>query len=47
MRKILMSLVILALVYNGADAGIFKEEVVLLIFPAFPGSSGNPQTHRV
>jgi len=29
MRKILMSLVILALVYNVADAGIFKEEVSL------------------
>ena len=27
MRKILMSLAILALVYNGADAGLFKEDV--------------------
>lgn len=29
MRKILMSLAILALVYNGADAGLFKEDVNL------------------
>ncbi|MBT8368163.1 MAG: hypothetical protein KJP23_26010 [Deltaproteobacteria bacterium] len=29
MRKMLMSLAILALVYNGADAGIFKEDVNL------------------
>ena len=29
MRKILMSLAILVLVYNGADAGIFKEDVNL------------------